>query len=145
MDKSKSFLELKVIWNDHEIIQLQITASNGKFCGKTEMYEIPACLYDFAEKLTNHPKSGEKLSYSPSIRTGYDFFSMKYYLINDTGKLGIEIIIDSQSEYFVDVKDSVKLEIVVEPNAIKSFQKELQTLAKKENGKAKIYGIDSII
>lgn len=144
-ENSKPFLELNVIWNDHEIIELRVKASNGSFSGKTEVYEIPECLNDFAEKLANYTKSPETLLYKPSIRTGFQFFSMKYYFIDNIEKFGIEINIESQSECFQDAKEYVKFEFFVEQSAIDNFQKELHLLAKKENGIARLIGIDKEI
>ena len=33
------FLKLKVIWKDDDMFELQVTANNGRYSGKTEVYE----------------------------------------------------------------------------------------------------------
>lgn len=147
IENPKSFLELKVIWKDDEMIELRVTASNSNFYGKTKVYADAELLHDFAEKLTNYPKNGETLFYTAGIKKGYSYFSMKYYPVSNTGKIGVEINLEcnTSSENFQEEKDNVKLEIIVEPSAIDNFQKELFTLAKNEDGTAILYGRDNRI
>jgi hypothetical protein len=61
--------------------------------------------------------------------------------------LGVEINIERNvsTEYRQEEKDKIKLEIIVEPNAIDNFRKELLTLAKNEEGNAILYGKDNLI
>ena len=34
-----SFLELEIIWKDEHMLELKVTATNGRYFGTTEVYE----------------------------------------------------------------------------------------------------------
>lgn len=144
MEKPKPFLEIKVSWKEHDIIGLQVIASNGNFCGKTEVLEFPENLREFSEKLKTYRKSEEHyLSYKPKIETGYNRFSMKYYNSDYFGKrlMDTKIVVES----FTGGKQTVELELIFDISALELFQKELSELARNENGTATLYGVDSVL
>nr|WP_321237472.1 hypothetical protein [uncultured Psychroserpens sp.] len=142
MKKPKSFLEIKVIWKDHGMIALEVIASNGIFCGKTEVLEFSENLQEFSEKLKTYSKIEEHyLSYKPKIETNYNRFFMKYYKSDYFGKrlMDTKIVVGS----FTGGKHTVELEIIFEISALELFQKELYELARNEEGIATLYGVDS--
>ena len=67
---------------------------------------------------------------------------MKYYCIENSEYLGIEIALEENvvTSHRNEEKDKLKLEIFIERAAIDNFQKELIELAKKQEGKAIIFG-----
>jgi hypothetical protein len=143
MEKPKPFLEIKVIWKNHGMIAIQVIASNGNFCGKTEVLEFPEYLQEFSEKLKTYSKSEEHLSYKPKIENNYNRFSMKYYKSDYFGKLLMETKIVFGS--FTGGKHTVELEIIFDISALELFQKELFELARNEDGTATLYGVDSLL
>jgi hypothetical protein len=52
---------------------------------------------------------------------------MKYYPIGFTGHIGVEMSLEGNvaTEYRLEEKDKMKLEIIIEPNQLDIFQKEL--------------------
>lgn len=140
-----SFLELAVIWKDEDMIELSVTAANANFYGKTKVYDQSECLLEFAKSLSNCSLNNINLYYESGVTNGYAYFSMKYYPIGFNGHIGVEINFESNvsTEYRKEEKDKLKLEIIVEPNQIDIFQKELYQLAKTESGKATLYGRDN--
>lgn len=143
----KSYLELQVIWKDDDMIELRISASNVNFSGVTEVYDMSRALFDFSNKLIGFPKNGEALFHEAGEKDSYAYFSMNYYLVDPSGLVGVEIYLESNesTEYRLEEKSKVKLEILVEPSAIDRFQKELYHLAQKEDGTAILYGNDNVI
>lgn len=142
----KSYLKLSVIWKDDDLFELSVSASNISFSGGTEIYDQSGRLSDFANRLIKFPQSEKVLFYDAGQRDGYAYFSMKYYLINPSGLVGVEICLESNesSDFRSEGKNKVKLEIMVELAAIDRFQKELSHLAKNEEGSAILYGNDNI-
>jgi hypothetical protein len=138
----KSYLELELIWKDDEMFELRVTASNGRYFGITEVYETSESLDHFAELLFGFPKNNLTLFHEMGIKNSYAYFSMKYYCIDNAGHLGIEINLEENvsTEYRNEEKDKLKLEIIVEPSAIDNFQIELKQLARKQEGKATLFG-----
>ena len=142
MNNSKSYLELEVIWKDDGMIELKITAANGRFLGTTEVYDTPDSLTDFAKSLTGFPADNNPLLHEAGQKNSYAFFSMYFYRIGNAGQVGVQIILEENvpPEYKPKGKDKITLEILVEPNAIDNFQKELFLLAKNHDGTAILYG-----
>ncbi len=143
----KSYLELKVIWKDNDMIELSIIASNKEFFGKTKVYDQAENLAEFAAELEGFPHNQKELFYDSGTKDSYAYFSMRYYPVDYFGYIGVEVNIESNvpTEYRQEEKNKLKLEIIVEPNAIDNFQKELLTMAKKEEGSAILYGQDNRI
>lgn len=141
----KSFLELKSIWKDEHMFELRVTVSNNKFTGEIEVYDQYECISDFAKELIEYPKNDKILFYEAGEKDSYSYFSMKYYPIDNSGHIGVEINIESNvsTVYRPEEKNKLKIEIVVEPSAIDNFQKELQHLAKNEDGTAILFGNDN--
>jgi hypothetical protein len=68
---------------------------------------------------------------------------MKLYCIDSSGKVGGHIDLESNvaTKFRSEEKDKLSLEIIVEPVAIDTFQKELLHLAVNEEGIATLMGI----
>jgi len=144
-DNRKSFLKLEIIWKDDVMFELQITASNGRYFAKTEVYETSDSLRDFATLLFEFPKLNSNLFHEMGTKDSYAYFSMKYYCIDKFEHLGVEVNLEENvsTEYRNEEKDKLKLEIIIEPSAIDNFQKELIQLAQKQEGKATLFGLNN--
>jgi hypothetical protein len=143
MKRIEKYLELEVIWKDDDMFELRISVDNGRYSGITEVYDQREPLYEFASKLNEFPNGLDGISHSAGKKDSYAYFEMRFYLIDPTGKVGVLVTLEENvsSEYRENEKDKLKLELIVEPAAIDNFQKELQTLAMKEEGKARLNGI----
>src|SRR5436190_14784495 len=144
-DKLKSFLELQIIWKDDDMFELKVTASNERYFGTTEVYDTKGTLSKFAQALIGFPNNNKNLLHEAGFKDGYAFFSMNFYCIDNAGHIGVEINLEDNvaTEFRQEEKDKIKLEIIVEPNAIDNFQKELSQLAIKQEGIAILYGKDN--
>jgi len=147
VENRKSFLEIKVIWKDDEMFELRVTASNINFFGTTDVYDKSECLANFAKTLKGFPKDNETIFYELGEKDCYAYFSMKYYSIGKSGYIGVEINLESDvpTVYRQEEKNKIKLEIIVEPNAIDNFQKELFYIASREEGVATLLATNDIL
>jgi hypothetical protein len=116
----KTYLELELIWKDDDMFELRITASNGRYFGITGVYETSESLEDFAKSLFGFPKNDSTLFHEMGKKNSYAYFSMKYYCIDNAGHLGVELNLEENvaTEFRIEEKDKLKLEIIVEPSAI---------------------------
>ncbi len=144
-DKLESFLELQIVWKDNDMFELKVTASNGRYFGTTEVYDTTESLFSFAQTLIGFPNDNKKLFHYAGFKDGYAYFSMSFYCIDNAGHIGVEISLEDNvaTEFRHKEKDKLKLEIIVEPNAIDIFQKELSQLATSQTGTAILYGRDN--
>lgn len=137
------FLKLEVIWKDEHMFELQISASNGRYSSKTEVYETKNSLFSFASSLQVYPSNSGILKHICGEKDSYAYFEMKFYKINEFGLVGVEITLEENvgTEFRTEEKDKLKMELIVEPNSIDKFQKELVNLALTEKGIAELVGI----
>jgi hypothetical protein len=144
-DNLKSYLELKVVWKDDDMFELRVTATNGRFFGATEVYDTSSALTSFATSLLGYPKEDKTLIHEAGQKDSYSYFAMKFYCIDNAGHVGVEVSLEENvsTQFRPEEKDKIKLEIIVEPNAIDNFQKQLLSLAKNEDGTAILYGADN--
>lgn len=138
------FLKLEVIWKDDDMFELQVSVDNGRYSGKTEVYETKESLLTFATSLKGYPNGNESLMHKCGEKDSYAYFEMKFYQIGSTGIVGVQTSIEENvaTEYRKEEKDKLKLELIVEPNAIDKFQKELVKLAQAEQGIAELIAIE---
>lgn len=144
-DTRKSFLELKVIWKDDHMFEMQVTASNGRYSGITEVYDTTDSLAAFANSLYGFPKDEAVLVHEAGEMDGYAYFQMKFYPFGHAGHIGVQVSMEENilPPYREIEKVKLKLEIVVEPHAIDVFQKALAQLARKQEGIVTLNGRDS--
>lgn len=140
---NKQYLTLEVIWKDEHMFELKVNCNNGRYSGTTEVYETKESLLPFANSLDGYPFQGGELMHECGKQDSYAFFKMRFYKIGVTGRVGVQINLEGNvaTEYREEEKDKLEMELIVEPNAIDSFQKELKKLAMTESGSAILNGI----
>src|SRR6187431_399338 len=135
MDNLKSFLKLKIIWKDDDMFELEVTASNGRFLGTTEVNDQSKPLYDFANSLLGFPRTSDSvLLHETGEKDSYAYFAMRFYTIDNVGHLGVQVTLESNvpTKYRTEEKDKMTLEIQTEPSLLDNFIKSLLTLARDE-------------
>jgi len=144
IDYRKSFLELKVIWKDDDMFELKVTASNGSYFGTTQVYDTSDSLTSFAKSLIDYPTDNKVLFHEAGQTNSYAYFAMKFYCLDNAGHIGVQVNLEDNvgSQYRPEEKNKLTLEILVEPNAIDNFQKQLIQLAVKQTGIAILHGRD---
>jgi hypothetical protein len=126
------------------MFELEVIASNGRYFGMTEVYDTSDTLTKFANSLKGYPTNDDILLHEAGEKDSYAYFAMKFYCIDNAGHVGVQINLEDNvaTEYRQEEKNKMTLEIIVEPNAIDNFQKELLSLALKQDGIAILYGRD---
>ncbi len=73
----KPQLRVDLIWEDVDIEGVRISASNGTFCGSTQVYLAPRELGVLAETLKGFPKTVEQeQSFAAGAENSYAFASL---------------------------------------------------------------------
>ena len=137
------FLKFKVIWKDEDMFELHVSVNNGRYSGQTEVYETKDSLLLFAKELKGFPNGKEELIHECGEKDSYAYFEMRFYQIGFSGQVGVQISLEENvaTEYRQEEKDKLKMELIVEPNAIDIFQNELMQLAQNGDGEAELKGV----
>ena len=143
----KSFLRLQIVSKDEHMFELKVTASNGRYFGSTQVFDTQEPILKFAQTLKGFPQANNDLLYETGLKNGFASFSMHFYCIDDTGHFGVEINLKDNfgTAFNYEVKNKMKIEIIVEQKAIDIFQKGLSKLATKQEGVAILNGWDHSI
>lgn len=136
-------LKFEIIWKDDHIFEMEIFADNGRYSGTIEVYESSSQLMDFANELSRFPFEKETITNSYGEADSESYFKMDFYKVSPAGKCGVKITMeeDVTTEHKNVVKDSLIMELIIEPNAIDEFYKELKFLSVKEKGSAELKAI----
>lgn len=123
------------------MFELQVTVSNEDFRGRTQVYSPFDSLSTFARSLIDYPNGNRVLFYEDGISDSYAFFSMRYYPVGKRGLVGVEVMIESNvpTEFRVEEKSKLKLELIVEPSAIDNFRQALLSMSARQEGAAVLY------
>ncbi len=136
-------LKFEVIWKDDDMFEMRISANNGRYSGTTEVYEVSESLLGFVTELNGFPFVKEKVTHSYGEKDSYAYFEMEFYKIGLTGKCGLLITMEENvaTEYRKEEKDKLSMELIIEPNSIDVFCRELKLLAEKEEGTAELKAV----
>lgn len=129
-----SFLRIEHVWHDEHLLEVRITANNGRFAGGTEVYTTTSAIRDFANGIDGFPRSA---SATFSFNTGDDGQGRSVVLaFSSRGSLGhIAVLFTMQNN-----TDRVQSELVVEAAAIDRFRAALLALSQSTSGNADLEG-----
>ncbi|WP_233253996.1 hypothetical protein [Hymenobacter sedentarius] len=132
---------MEVVWKDEHILEVEFTASNAFFKGTTQAYDTSESLSDLANKLVDFPDKEASIFHQAGAKDGYAYCSMRFYPIGG-GLIGVFIQLEENvsTAYRKEEKSKLALELIVEPNAIDNFYKQLKTMAHKQEGIALLVG-----
>ena len=141
---SSNNLTLEVIWKDEDMFEMRISANNGRYSGITEIYDTTESLLEFVNELKEFPFEKDKVVHSCGKKDSYAYFEMKFYKIGLSGKCGVLITMEENvaTEYRKEEKDKLSMELIIEPNSIDIFCRELKLLAQKEDGTAELNAVE---
>ena len=73
------------------------------------------------------PNGRKVLIHEAGQQDSYGYFRMKFYCIDYSGHVGVEIYIEEKvsNQHRTEEKSKLSLELIVQPSAIDNFQKEL--------------------
>jgi hypothetical protein len=140
MEEQEKGLKLEVIWKDDDMLELEVTVSNINFRGVTQVYDTSESIKDLANKLGGFPKNEEPVFYELGEKDSYAYVSIKFYSISAIRLIGVQVHLEENvnTNFRSEEKSKVSLELIIEPNFIDVFEKELLSIAVKQEGYAKL-------
>ena len=138
----RSQLQLEIIWTDEQMLELLAVASNGRYCGTTEVYTTSEDLLRLAEQLGGFPKRiTDVVEFEAGAQDGYAFLRLIFYCTDGVGHTAINICMEEsvQTNFRAEKRHQVSFELRCEPSAIDKFQTELRLLAARNKGSATLF------
>ncbi|MCU7921741.1 MAG: hypothetical protein KZQ88_03495 [Candidatus Thiodiazotropha sp. (ex Dulcina madagascariensis)] len=139
-----SFISIEIIWQDPDMVEILVKASNGKFYGETEVYTTYPDLVTFASSLEGFPPSvNDKVTYNAGEKDSYSFASIIIYCFTASGHTAalVEIEANIASNQRKEEKHQTKMEVQFEIQSLDSFRHKLVSLITNKSGIAVLHGI----
>jgi hypothetical protein len=137
-------LHLEAVWSDEHLLELQVSASNGRFGGVTEVYTSVEDVLDFAARLEGFPtKVTDVVEFSAGESDSYAFVRLKFYCADALGHAAVQVVMEERtaSDSGPEAKDKAVLKLRHEPAAIDRFRHELRRMASNQTGSATLTGV----
>jgi hypothetical protein len=125
-------IEFEVVWSDQDVVQYQVTCSNGPFRGSTRMYLAHGDLSEAAETLNGFPQNTNDArdlqlgAFVPNLAGGG--ISMHCRCVDSVGHAVVLVRLRSDGCLGPDQPESVCLYIPVEAGSIDSFVTKARSL-----------------
>lgn len=133
-------LTLESIWEDSDLFEVKVKASNGTFSGQVTCYTNREMISDLASSLEGFPLNvGQKITFTTGESSKSSFFSLHFNCIDGSGHTVVRVKIAhiltmtnrAQQKYVAE------FDLNIEPSAIDTFSRSLSSLAKAQIGQIK--------
>lgn len=131
--ESNPKLSIELIWEDVDLEELYITASNGEYCGSARVYFAQGDIAALAKTIQGFPKA---VSQVEVFEGGYDDGPRAKLVFRCIDQLGHAVVRVSLAEFAYDntqllIMNDVNLELRFEASALDQFCKELEAVGKR--------------
>jgi hypothetical protein len=140
-------LRFRVIWQDADLVEIEVTASNIAFHGSTTVYTTYDALQQFVGQLRGFPQTlASRVTYQagePAEAGGYSYMRADFHCFDDLGHsaAGVTIESNTRGRDRAEQKDQLRCKLQFEPAALDRFVAELDRMIASESGEACLDGI----
>ena len=137
-------ISIRAIWEDDDLVEIEASACNESFSGRTQVYTTYDELQTFCASLAGFPVSPSSRLTSTAGKAGsYSLFQLKVYCIDSACHTAVRATIESNvpTKWRSQQKHSVGLEMHFEPSALDQFQRQLAALISAHSGEAILSGV----
>jgi hypothetical protein len=135
-------LKLEIIWKDDDMVELRAFASNGRYCGTTEVYTTAQELIELATRVEGFPKKvDDVVEFRAGAKQGYAFLDLIFNCVDGSGHTALLVSMEENVPTFhrPAEKHEVRLELRCEPGSIDQFQKDLLEMGATRTGSASLH------
>ena len=131
--ESDSKLSIELVWEDVDLEELCITASNGDYCGSAKVYFAQGDVAALAETLRGFPRVSSQVEVFESCSVERSRAKLVFRCIDQLGHAAVRVslaeIEDENAQ--VPLTNDVNLEMHFEASALDQFCKELEAIGKR--------------
>jgi hypothetical protein len=132
-------LQLKLLWNDNDMVELRVSGSNGRFSGTVDVYVPVDGLAEAAARLDGFPASPHdqrELAFGPAKGA----VTMRFFCEGAAGRSFMEVSLESAHQAYQCAEgvntESVCFHAPIEATAVDIFVSELRTMQRNLSGVA---------
>ena len=130
-------IEIRSIWEDESLLEVNIEASNNLFSGTTNCYTNRDEIEELGNLLAGYPKSlNETVNFTTGESDDISFFSLIFKVINGSGHISVRVKVAHIQTYTNTEQENYlsEFDLFVEPAAIDVFASKLKALSKSSIG-----------
>jgi hypothetical protein len=136
-------LSIELIWEDVDLEELCITASNGEYCGRARVYFTQGDIAALAENIQGFPKAVSQVEVFEGGQDDGPRAKLVFRCIDELGHAAVRV---SLVEFAYDnaqlpIMNDVNLEMRFEASALDQFCKELEGVGKRARKIAILRGL----
>ena len=136
-------LSIELIWEDVDLEELRITASNGQYCGTATVYVVQGDIAALAKTLQGFPKAVSQVEVFEGGEASSARAKLVFRCIDQIGHAAVRV---SLVEFAYDnaqppIMNDVNLEMRFEAWALDQFCKELERVGKRARKFAILRGV----
>lgn len=128
---------LSSVWEDDDLFELEIRASNGRFTGRARCYTTREKIAKLAICIERFPKSAsDAFLFSTSSGDKFAYFGLDFRCVDGRGSVVVRVKV-ADIVHFSNARgtnDVVEFDLGVEPASIDNFANELAALAQAKIG-----------
>ena len=130
-------IKLSSVWEDEDLFEVAIHASNNKFCGEARCYTTRDEIEKLSQAIDRFPKSTtDEVQFSTYSSDDFSYFSFHLLTMDGSGHVVVRVKVADIVTYSNARPDNnvVEFDLMVEPAAIDTFSGELSKLSKAKIG-----------
>jgi hypothetical protein len=144
--ESNSQLSIELVWEDDDLEELLILASNGRYSGLARVYFGKGDIKDLAERIRGFPLAlSHQLIFSAGNEESDSFAKLVFQCIDGVGRTMVRVSLAEafQQDRAPTIKGHVELDLLFEPVALDQFARELDQMAIRRSSRAVLRGTDA--
>ena len=137
-------LTIELVWEDTDLEELSISATNGRFAGTAKVYFAHGDIQLLANSIRGFPKTTlQHETFAGGNETDYPFAKLVFRCADGAGHPFVHVALAEtvyhQGRRLAD--NRVELELSFEPNALDQFCGELDLVAQRKTKRAVLRGV----
>ena len=142
--ENEAHLTIERIWDDPDMIELDVHVSNGYYTGETQVYTTEKEIIELRKELEGFPKTDDhRVEFSAGTRDSYAFLSLRVYAFGGRGTCAIHVCLESNvpTDFRPEEKFKIQLEMKFEPAALDRFLPQLERISHAHKSVATLKGM----
>ena len=139
-------LSIELVWEDSELEELHISASNGRYSGIAQVYFALGDIEDLANRIRGFPQAvSQEVIFSGGAEDSDSFVRLVFRCVDGVGHTVVKVsLVEVFREYAgPTIRGRVEFELLFEPLALDEFSRDLEQMAKRRIPRALLRGIDA--
>ena len=137
-------LTIELVWEDSDLEELSISASNGQFSGTAKVYFALGDVQLLADSIRGFPKTtSQQETFVGGNESKYPFAKLVFRCRDGTGHPVVDVKLAESLFHHgrPSRKNSVELDLPFEPLALDKFCRELDLVAQRKANRAVLRGL----